>query len=203
MAPSIASSHPLHDETKPKVAITSTTSIKSEEIPAVAADVAAAVPASATPITDAKLPKKSKKQNIQNQTKETAQPMEVEEEPNSPVQSFKFSTDPPSEVSLLLGDPEDEAEKKISEEQEKGRKKVANERIRENKPVSLLAVSKETVQIHEGANLLHRSKFIPIRLTAEDRDLLSILEGTLEISEYVLFSALDVNLLKDTRTKWM
>jgi len=38
--------------------------------------------------------------------------------------------------------------------------------------------------IHEGKNLVERSKTIPLRLTEEERSLLRIIEGGLEISEY-------------------
>jgi len=41
-----------------------------------------------------------------------------------------------------------------------------------------------TEVIHEGKNLLERSKTIPLRLTDEERSLLRIIEGGLEISEY-------------------
>eukprot|EP01123_Difflugia_compressa_P011976 TRINITY_DN4973_c0_g1_i1.p1 TRINITY_DN4973_c0_g1~~TRINITY_DN4973_c0_g1_i1.p1 ORF type:complete len:515 (+),score=103.50 TRINITY_DN4973_c0_g1_i1:102-1547(+) len=41
-----------------------------------------------------------------------------------------------------------------------------------------------TVFIHEGKNIVERSKYIPLRLTDNERNLLRILEGALEISEY-------------------
>lgn len=124
--------------------------------------------------------------NQPTSTKQSAKPKKLRvpaEEATTPSNEAQFTTAEPSEVALLLSEPENEIEKKIEEEQSKGREQLAKERMQSNKPVSLLNVSKETVQIHEGTNILERSKFIPLRLSAEERDLHSLLEGTLEISE--------------------
>jgi hypothetical protein len=39
--------------------------------------------------------------------------------------------------------------------------------------------------IDEGGDLKKRSKYIPLRFTEDERGLLAILQGALEISEYV------------------
>jgi hypothetical protein len=81
----------------------------------------------------------------------------------------------------------EEGEKEIEGEREEGQKKVACLRASSNIPVSLLKLSSESVQIHEGSNIRSRAKYIPLRLSPKERDLLAILDGALEISEYHFF----------------